>query len=125
MKPELRIRLFNQLLFNSHKLRHPLIHRTAVGLYRQLQVILVMPRFGLQQAVVELRQLLIQVRCQGCEALSGAGLDDGTDNQHIHQAARIVLAHGFAQAGGVAGRRQVGVGHTPLVHDRQHLLEVP
>ena len=32
MKPELRIRLFNQLLFNSHKIRYPLIHRAAVGL---------------------------------------------------------------------------------------------
>ena len=84
-----------------------------------------MPRFGFQQAVVELRQFLIQVRCQGCEAFAGAGFDDGTDNQHIHQAAWIVLAHGFAQAGGIAGRRQVGVGHTPLVHDCQHLLEVP
>ena len=84
-----------------------------------------MPGLGFQQAVVELRQLVIQARCQGGEALAGAGFDDGADDQYIHQAAGVILAHRFAQAGGVAGRSQVGIGHAPLYHDRQHLLEVP
>ena len=104
MKPELRIRLFNQLLFNGHKLRHPILHRATVGLLRQYQIILVMPCFGFQQTVVKLGQLVIQVRCQGGEALSGAGFDDGADDKHIHQPAGVFRAYGFTQAGGVAGR---------------------
>jgi len=71
-------------------------------LVRQLEIVLKVPRFRLEQPVIELAQLLIQMRHQHGETLTGACLDKGTDHQRISQPVRLMIAYEFAQAGCIA-----------------------
>ena len=75
VEAEFVVRTADQLgLLGPHHLDRPLHVGLVAVLVGQLQVVLEMPRLGLQQTAVEFRQLRVQVRHQGGEALAGTRL---------------------------------------------------
>lgn len=64
------------------------------------------------------------MRHQGFEALATACFDKSPDHQGIHQLVRLVGAHYFAQARGIARRRNRPQADLAALHDAQHLLVV-
>ncbi len=125
VEAEFVVRTADQLgLLGPHHLDRPLHVGLVAVLVGQLQVVLEMPRLGLQQTAVEFRQLRVQVRHQGGEALAGTRLDEGADHQRIGQPLRLLLAHQVAQRRGVAGGADIDHRDTAFLQDRQHLLEV-
>ncbi|MNY12126.1 hypothetical protein D3C86_1451930 [compost metagenome] len=83
-----------------------------------------MARLGFEQRDVELAQLLVQIGRQPVEALAGARLYVGADDQGVHQLARLVLADVRVQALGVLRSADRPVSHATLLHQFGDLLEM-
>ena len=67
-----------------------------------VEAVLEMARFRRQQAGVEATEFGVESRREQGEPLAGTRLDEGPDDQPVHQPARLVAAHELCEACGVA-----------------------
>src|SRR5690606_29239800 len=93
--------------------------------FSKRQIIAIMAGLRFQQRKIELAELSIQMRRKTGESLTGAGFDNGADNQDIHQSPWLRGPCRLSQALGIACRRQRRVGDSPLFHKPEYLLEMP
>src|SRR5690606_42146158 len=72
----------------------------------------------------DLPQLRVQQGCQAGKTLAGAGLDEGADDQGIHQPVGLRRAHPVPKACGVAGRADLARSeeHTSELRSRENLV---
>jgi hypothetical protein len=105
LKPELVVRFGNQRSLDRLEFletRIDFVFIDAAFRFRERDVMLEVAGFGGQQPAVELAKSLWQPRRDLREAFAGACLDQRTNQQHVEQLVRFLMAHGVAESAGVA-----------------------
>ena len=93
MEAERRIGRAHELRLAFTEARDPLRGgRGARQVLREREIPLEVPGLGTQEPAVEARQLVVEMRRHGREALAGPGLHEGAADEQVEEPVRLAIA---------------------------------